>query len=155
MSVARRIVVIEGDEILRKKARPVEMIDQRLVEILEDMAETMYESNGIGIAGPQVGVLRRIFVVDLGDDNGLIEFINPVITNTSGVQVGIEGCLSCPGATGEVERPAELDITALDREGNEFQLHATGLMAVCISHENDHLDGVLFIDKIKGELIHS
>ncbi len=153
--MACRTIVTEGDETLRKTARPVEKIDERLLTLLDDMADTMYEADGIGLAAPQVGVLKRVFVVDLNDGRGLIEFINPVITNRQGIQIGEEGCLSCPGASGAVERPASLDIEATDREGNTFTIHADGLMAVCVSHENDHLDGVLFIDKIEGELTRS
>jgi peptide deformylase len=153
--MALRSLVIDGDDTLRKTAKPVEKIDQHIIDLLEDMAETMYASNGIGIAAPQVGVLRRVFVVDLHDDNGLTEFINPRIVNAQGVQAGIEGCLSCPGISGEVERPEVLDIEAMDRHGGIFRLRATELLAVCISHENDHLDGILFFDKVKGELIRS
>ncbi len=153
--MARRNLVIEGDDTLRKVSRPVEKIDDRILALLDDMAETMYESNGVGIAAPQVGVLKRIFVADVNDGNGLVEFINPRIISVSGIQTGPEGCLSCPGASGEVERPEELEIEATDRDGNRFRLHATELLAVCISHEYDHLEGILFIDKVKGELIRS
>jgi peptide deformylase len=153
--MAYRKIVVEGDETLRKTARPVEKIDARLLSLLDDMAETMYAADGIGLAAPQVGVLKRVFVVDLHDGSGLLEFINPVISNRQGSQTGEEGCLSCPGASGAVERPATLDIEATDRNGNVFTIHADGLMAVCVSHENDHLDGVLFIDKIEGELTRS
>ncbi len=153
--MALRSIVREGDETLRKVARSVDRIDDRLLTLLDDMAQTMYEADGIGLAAPQVGVLKRVFVVDLNDENGLIEFINPLITHRSGSQIGTEGCLSCPGASGEVERPAALDIEATDRHGQLFRIHAEGLLAVCISHENDHLDGVLFIDKVKGDLVRS
>ena len=153
--MAQRSLIFEGDETLRKGAKPVEKIDRHIIDLLEDMAETMYMSNGIGIAAPQVGVLRRIFVIDMHDDSGLIEFINPRIGNAQGSQIGIEACLSCPGMSGEVERPAELDIEATDRNGEIFRIHATEYFAVCISHEYDHLDGILFLDKVKGELIRS
>ncbi len=153
--MALRWIVKEGDEILRTVARPVEQIDERLLTLLDDMAETMRTADGIGLAAPQVGVRKRVFIIDLNDERGLMEFINPAIIHRAGSQIGTEGCLSCPGMSGEVERPAELDIEATDRQGNRFRIHADGLLAVCISHENDHLDGVLFIDQLKGELIRS
>ncbi len=153
--MAKRNILTEGDETLRRKARPVEKIDDRLLSLLDDMAETMYAANGIGLAATQVGVLKRVFVADVNDEHGLVEYINPVISNPTGSQTGPEGCLSCPGAAGDVVRPAELDIEATDRNGNRFRIHATELLAVCVSHETDHLDGVLFIDKVKGELVRS
>jgi peptide deformylase len=116
------------------------------------MAETMrFEGRGIGLAAPQVGVLKRIFVVDVGDEHGLIEFINPEIISAEGCVVGSEGCLSVPGQSGDVERPEKIIIRAQDRNGTSFELMATGLLAVCICHENDHLDGILFIDKVRGQ----
>ena len=146
--MAMREIVVDGDPILRKKSRPVEKFDEKLATLLDDMAETMYfENRGIGIAAPQVGVLRRVFIVDVGDDHGLIEFINPEITYKEGSQIGGEGCLSVPGKTCEVDRPQKIRVKALDRNGNEFELEAEDLLARCICHENDHLDGILFIDK--------
>lgn len=146
--MALRNLVIEGDPLLRKKSRPVDEITPRIIKLLDDLADTMYYDNrGIGIAAPQVGVLRRVFIVDIGDDHGLIEFINPEILETSGSQVGSEGCLSVPGKTCKVDRPFHVKVKALDREGNEFVLEAEDLLARCICHENDHLDGILFIDK--------
>ena len=143
-----RNVVIEGDPILRKKSRPVDEITPRILKLLDDMADTMYYGGrGIGIAAPQVGVLRRVFIVDVGDEHGLIEFINPEILEASGSQTDNEGCLSVPGKTCEVERPSHIKVKATDRNGNEFELEADGLLARCICHENDHLNGVLFIDK--------
>ena len=143
-----RNVVIEGDPILRKKSRPIEEITPRILKLLDDMADTMYyENRGIGIAAPQVGVLRRVFVVDVGDEHGKIEFINPEILEASGSQTDNEGCLSVPGKTCEVERPSHIKVKATNRNGNEFELEADGLLARCICHENDHLNGVLFIDK--------
>ena len=153
--MALRNIVLKEDELLRKTARQVEKIDGRLLALLDDMAETMYAADGVGLAAPQVGVLRRVFVVDVHDGNGLVEFINPVIRNAKGVQTGEEGCLSCPGISGMVDRPEELDVEATDRDGNRFTIHADGLLAVCVSHENDHLDGVLFIDKMKEEPVSS
>ena len=146
--MALRNLVIEGDPLLRKKSRPVDEITPRILKLLDDLADTMYyENRGIGIAAPQVGVLRRVFVVDIGDDHGKIEFINPEIIEASGSQIGGEGCLSVPGKTCEVDRPDHIKVKALDRNGNEFVLEADDLLARCICHENDHLDGILFIDK--------
>jgi peptide deformylase len=152
MHMALREIVIVGDEILRKRSREVTQFDIKLAELLDDMAETMrFEGRGIGLAAPQVGVLKRIFVVDIGDEHGLIEFINPEIISAEGCVVGSEGCLSVPGKSGDVERPETIVIRALDRNGTSFELTATGLLAVCICHENDHLDGILFIDKVRGQ----
>lgn len=150
--MALREIVIVGDDILRKRSREVTQFDDKLFELLDDMAETMrFEGRGIGLAAPQVGVLKRIFVVDVGDEHGLIEFVNPQIISTEGSVIGPEGCLSVPGKSGDVERPEKLTIKAQDRNGTFFELTATGLLTVCICHENDHLDGVLFIDKVRGQ----
>lgn len=146
--MALRNLVLEGDPLLRKTSRPVEEITPRIIKLLDDMADTMYYGGrGIGIAAPQVGVLRRVFIVDVGDEHGLIEFINPEILEVSGSQIDNEGCLSVPGKTCEVERPSHIKVKAMDRNGNEFELEADGLLARCICHENDHLNGILFIDK--------
>ncbi len=153
--MALRNIVLEHEELIRKKSRPVEEINDRIITLLDDMADTMYyENRGIGIAAPQVGVLRRVFIVDVGDEHGLIEFINPEITRREGTQVYSEGCLSVPGKTAEVERPAEITVKALDRNGKEFTLDADGLLAVCICHEYDHLDGILFVDKAIDGIIY-
>ena len=146
--MALRNLVIEGDPLLRKTSRPVDEITPRIIKLLDDMADTMYYGGrGIGLAAPQVGVLRRVFIVDVGDEHGLIEFINPEILEADGSQIDNEGCLSVPGKTCEVERPSHIKVKATDRDGNEFELEADGLLARCICHENDHLNGVLFIDK--------
>ena len=146
--MALRNLVLEGDPLLRKTSRPVDEITPRIIKLLDDMADTMYYGGrGIGIAAPQVGVLRRVFIVDVGDEHGLIEFINPEILEVSGSQTDNEGCLSVPGKTCEVERPSHIKVKATNRNGNEFELEADGLLARCICHENDHLNGVLFIDK--------
>ena len=152
--MALRNIVLEHEDLIRKKSRPVEEINDRIITLLDDMADTMYyENRGIGIAAPQVGVLRRVFVVDVGDEHGKLEFINPEITYREGTQVFCEGCLSVPGKSADVERPEKIKIKALDREGKEFELEADGLLAVCICHEYDHLEGVLFIDKaIDGKI---
>ena len=155
--MALRNIVMENDPLLRKTSRPVEEITPRIIKLLDDMAETMYYDNrGVGLAAPQVGVLRRVFVVDVGDDHGLLEFINPEIIETEGEQEYQEGCLSVPGKTAKVIRPAKVKIKALNRDGEEFVLEATDLLAVCICHENDHLNGVLFTDKaVNGEIFYA
>jgi peptide deformylase len=151
--LALRQILKDGDETLRKISRPVTVFDDKLQTVIDDMFETMYAGHGIGLAAPQVGLLKRIFVMDLQDGNGQVVAINPQITQTEGIQIGQEGCLSIPGKYGDVERPAMLVLEALDRTGQPFSLAATGLKAICICHETDHLDGILFRDKVKGPLI--
>lgn len=138
-----------GDDILRKNSRKVDEINDRIVTLVKDMIDTMYEANGVGLAAPQVGILKRIFVIDVYDGEGARIFINPEIIETSGEQVDSEGCLSIPGEEGEVKRPSKVSIKALDLEGKEFTLEAEGLLARAICHENDHLNGVLFVDYLK------
>ena len=146
--MALRNIVTEGDPILRKRSREIEEISPRIVKLIDDMAETMYYDNrGIGIAAVQVGVLRRAFVIDIGDEHGRINFINPEITLREGAQKCSEGCLSVPGKSAEDMRPSKVHIKALDINGNPFEMDAEGLLADCICHEYDHLDGILFIDK--------
>lgn len=136
-----------GDDVLAKRCREVEVIDGRITELLDDMADTMYDANGVGLAAPQVGILKRIAVIDVGD--GIIELINPVITERSDEkQCGVEGCLSAPGRYGEVERPAKVTVKAIDRNGEEFEVVGEGLLAVALCHEIDHLDGNVFLDKV-------
>lgn len=135
-----------GDDVLRKKCRIVEEIDDRILVLLDDMADTLYDSNGVGLAAPQVGVLKRIAVIDVGD--GLIELINPEIIAQSGVQDGAEGCLSVPGKYGNVKRPKKVTVRATDRNGNEFEITGEDLLARAFCHELDHLDGVVFVDKV-------
>ncbi len=144
--MALRNIVVEGDEILRKRSREVAEVDDRTRMILDDMLETMHNGEGVGIAGPQVGILRRMFIVEAEEGNPIV-FINPKILEKSGSQSGEEGCLSVPGYYGTVERPEKLKVSALDRGGNPFELEAEGFLAVVISHEYDHLEGILFIDK--------
>ncbi len=135
-----------GDEILSKKSRKVEVIDQRILALLDDMAETMKQADGVGLAAPQVGVLKRVVVIDVGD--GVLELINPVIVSVGGTQRAVEGCLSVPGKYGEVIRPANIVVNALDRHGNAFEVMGEDLLARALAHEIDHLDGELFVDKV-------
>ncbi|HHW47148.1 MAG TPA: peptide deformylase [Clostridiaceae bacterium] len=143
--MAVRIIRKEGDEILRKKAKKVDEINAKILTLLKDMAETMYKANGVGLAAPQVGILKRMVVIDIGD--GLIELINPEIVEQSGEQLEIEGCLSIPGIYGEVKRPARVKVEALNSKGEKIAVEGTGLLAVALCHEIDHLDGILFKDK--------
>ena len=133
------------DEILFKKSRPVTAFDERLRELLDDMADTMYGANGVGLAAVQVGILKRICVID--DGEGLIELINPVITEESGSQTGTEGCLSFPGKWGIVTRPEHVTVRAFDRDGNEVEFKGSGLLARAFCHEIEHLDGHAFVEK--------
>jgi len=134
------------DDVLRKESKPVEKIDERILQLLDDMAETMRHVDGVGLAAPQVGILRRVVVIDVGE--GLIELINPEILETSGQQQGAEGCLSIPGVRGEVIRPEKGRGKALNRKGEPIEITGTGLLARALCHEIDHLDGILFIDKV-------
>lgn len=135
-----------GDELLRKKSRKVDKIDERILTLIEDMKETMYSANGVGLAAPQVGILKRIVVIDIGE--GPIAFINPEILETRGSYIDSEGCLSIPGEDGEVERPEYVKAKALNEKGQEVIVEGRELMARAMCHEFDHLDGVLFIDKL-------
>ena len=148
-SVYVRNIRINGDEVLRKKCKDVTEITPRTLKLIKDMADTMYEADGVGLAAPQVGILQRIFVIDVFDDHGLRVFINPEILEVSGSQVGEEGCLSVPGEAAEVERPNYVKVKALNEKGEEFILEGTELLARAILHENDHLNGKLFIDYLK------
>ncbi len=145
--MAIRNIVKLGDDVLRKTCRTQLNFDEKLATILDDMAETMYKAEGVGLAAPQVGILRRFCVVDVGD--GLIELINPVITEKSGSQVGQEGCLSVPDRFDDVERPMKVTVRAQDRNGNNIVITAEGFKARAFCHEIDHLDGILYIDRIK------
>ena len=139
--MALRNIVKEGDEVLRKKCRAVDKIDDRILTILDDMAETLYDSGGVGLAAPQVGILRRIVVIDVGE--GLIELINPEIIEKDGEVSDSEGCLKY----GEVVRPAYVKVKALNRQGEEAEYEGTELLARAFCHEIDHLDGILYIDR--------
>ncbi|MCQ2449878.1 MAG: peptide deformylase [Clostridia bacterium] len=146
--MALRNIVKLGDDVLRKTCRTQLTFDERLHQILDDMAETMYHADGVGLAAPQIGILRRYCVIDVGD--GLIELINPVIEKRSGEQTGDEGCLSIPGRFDPVTRPMKVTVRAQDRNGKTFTLKAEELKARALCHEIDHLDGVLFIDHVKN-----
>lgn len=143
--MAVRNIRKDGDEVLRKKSREVDEINDKIRILLRDMAETLYKADGVGLAAPQVGILKRIVVIDAGD--GLLELINPVITGQSGEQTYIEGCLSIPGIYGEMLRPAKVTVQALNARGEKIEITGEGLLAVALCHEIDHLDGILFKDK--------
>lgn len=145
--MALRNIVQVGDPILRKKSREVGEITERIRILIDDMIETMQDAEGVGLAAPQVGVLKRIFVVDVGE--GPIVLVNPEIVEQSGEQTGTEGCLSVPDRSGDVTRPNYVKIKGLDREGNEVEYEGTELLARAFCHENDHLNGVIYTDHVK------
>ena len=137
-----------GDPVLKKISEPVKRIDKKVKRILKDMEDTLYKSkNGIGLAAPQVGILQRIVVIDLQDGNGLLELINPVITRKEGSQIAGEGCLSVPNFEGEVERAVYVECEYTDSKNQKQFIATDGLLAICLQHEIDHLDGILFTDK--------
>lgn len=140
--MAIRQIVKEGDDVLTKKCRPVVKFDGRLAELIDDMAETMHRAKGVGLAAPQVGILRRVVVVDIGD--GVIELVNPKIIAYSGEQESLEGCLSCPGEWGITRRPNYVKVKAQDRYGKEFVIEGRELLAKAFCHELDHLEGIIF-----------
>ncbi len=144
--MALRKIVKDGDEILKKKCKPVDEINDRVRQILDDMVETMRENCGVGLAAPQVGIMRRMFVAE-PDEEGVFYMINPEIIEEKGSEIKEEGCLSVPGYTGYVERPEYIKIRALDRDGNEVIYEAEGFKARVFCHENDHLDGILYYEK--------
>ena len=144
--MAVRNIVQIGDDVLRKKCRPVEQITPKTLQLLDDMAETMRAAQGVGLAAPQVGILRRIVVVEVEEGN-LIELINPKIIAYAGEQVGTEGCLSVPGKWGTVKRPMHVTVRALNRHGEEFEITGSEFLARAFCHELDHLDGVLFLER--------
>jgi peptide deformylase len=139
------------DPILRKKARPVVKIDKRLLTLLDDMVETMKKAEGVGLAAPQVGILKRVVVIADMDEDKIIELINPEIIAQSGEQVGPEGCLSFPGMSGTVKRPEQVTVRAMDRNGEIREVTGTGIIARAFCHEIDHLDGIVFLDKVIPE----
>lgn len=143
-SMAKRNIVFETDATLRKKSRDVTEFNEKLWQLLDDMAETMYSADGVGLAAVQVGVLRNVVTVDTGDK--LYEIINPIFLEQSGEQIGAEGCLSSPDEYGEVKRPMHVIVKALDRNGKPFQIEGEDLLARALCHEIDHLNGILFKD---------
>ena len=134
-----------GDDVLRKKAKPVKAVNGSIQKMLDEMAETMYQESGIGLAAPQVGFSKRVLVADVGD--GLVCLVNPELVSAFGTQLGMEACLSIPDVVGEVERYANIRVTGLDRNGRQIWIDAEGLLARCLQHEIDHLDGILFTDR--------
>lgn len=141
-------VVEYGDSVLKDKAKEVVKINQSILKLLDNMKDTMYAYKGVGLAAPQVGVSKRVIVLDVGE--GLVELINPVVTNTFGEETETEGCLSLPGIIGDVIRAANVTVRGLNRNGEEITLSGSGYFARAIQHEVDHLDGVLFIDKARN-----
>ena len=142
----RKIVKLGEDDILRKHCRKVDKFDKRLGVLLDDMAETLYDADGAGLAAPQVGILKRAVVIDVGE--GLIELVNPEILSSEGEQMCIEGCLSVPGRRGRVLRPEKVRVHAQDRKGRHIELEGEGFLANAICHELDHLDGIIYTDKM-------
>ena len=139
----RKIMTVK-EPCLHKVCRPVEKFDSKLHRLLDDMKETLAEANGVGLAAPQVGILRRVVVVDTGEE--MLELVNPELLETSGEQIGSEGCLSVPGKYGIVKRPNYAKVRAYDRDGNEFEVEGEELMARCFCHELDHLDGIVYTE---------
>lgn len=148
--MAIRTIRLEDDPVLSKKCRPVEKMTDKIHQLIDDMLDTMYEANGVGLAAPQVGILKKVVVVDVGD--GPIVLINPQILETEGEQTGDEGCLSVPGMAGEVTRPNYVKVKALNEEMEEFEIEGTELLARAFCHEIDHLDGIMYTSLVKGGL---
>jgi peptide deformylase len=148
--MALRTIRIQGDPVLEKTCKEVKEVTPRILELIEDMLETMYEANGVGLAAPQVGILKRVVVIDIGD--GPLVMINPTILETDGEQTGDEGCLSLPGKAGTVTRPNYVKARAYDEDMHPFEVEATELLARAICHELDHLDGHMYTEKVEGAL---
>ena len=144
--MALRNIVKFGEDVLKKKCREVTAFDDKLWVLLDDMRETMAAANGVGLAAPQVGILRKVVVIDLGEEDGILELINPVITHTEGSYTDVEGCLSVPGKYGLVKRPYYAKVRAQDREGNWYEAEGEELIARCFCHELDHLDGIVYTE---------
>ena len=145
--MALRKILTDKEPALHKVCKPVTAFDDKLHKLLDDMAETLIESGGVGLAAPQVGILRRVFLVDIGaEENEIVEFINPEILETDGEQVGPEGCLSVPGKYGLVKRPYYAKVRAQDRNGEWFEAEGEDLIGRCFCHENDHLDGIIYTE---------
>lgn len=148
--MALRTIRIMGDEVLTKKSREIKEVTPRIRELIDDMLDTLYDANGVGLAAPQVGVLKRLVVIDVGE--GPIVLINPVILESSGEQTGDEGCLSLPGKAGEVMRPNYVKVRACDENMEEFEIEGTELLARAFCHEIDHLEGHMYVEKVNGEV---
>ena len=148
--MAIRVIRTEEDPVLRKISKPVKEVTPKIITLIDDMLDTMYEAMGVGLAAPQVGILKRIVVIDVGE--GPIVLINPEILETSGEQTGDEGCLSVPGMAGQVTRPNYVKVKALDIDMNEVEYEGEGLLARAFCHEIDHLDGHLYVEKVEGQL---
>lgn len=140
-------IVKKGDSVLRKRAKEVSEVTPQVQKLIKNMAETMYKSNGVGLAAPQVGFSKRVIVVDVGDENGLFAVVNPVIVKKSGTQNGPEGCLSCPEEYGDVLRAKHIVVQGLNENGEAIEIEASDFLARAFQHEIDHLDGILFVDK--------
>lgn len=152
--MAYRIIKVEGNPILAKKSRPVVDFDDRLFTLLEDMKDTLYRADGVGLAAVQIGVLRRVVVIDVGDEHGFMELINPQIIEQRGEQIEFEGCLSLPEKSGKTKRPMYVKVSAQDRNGKKFEVDGEGLLARCFCHEIDHLDGIVFTQRLaEGERV--
>ncbi len=151
--MAIRTIREQGDEILGKKCKEIKEMNRRLSTLIDDMLDTMYEAAGVGLAAPQVGILKRVVVIDVSENGDQpIIMINPEILEVSGEQTGEEGCLSVPGKSGVVTRPNYVKARALDRNMKEYEIEGTELLARAICHELDHLDGILYVEKVEGEL---
>ncbi|KGE16716.1 peptide deformylase [Paenibacillus wynnii] len=144
--MAIRMIVLEPDDVLHKRAKEVAVVTSNVKKLLDDMAHTMYDAEGVGLAAPQVGILKRLIVIDADDENGLIKMINPEIIHSEGEQLGPEGCLSIPGINGDVRRAETVTVRGLNRDGEEITITGSGLLARAFQHEIDHLNGVLFTD---------
>ena len=152
--MALRTIREYGDDVLARRCKEIKEITPRIRELVDDMIETMYDANGVGLAAPQVGVLKRLFVIDVSaEGDSPIVFINPEILETSGEQTGYEGCLSIPGKSGIVTRPNYVKAKATNLEGEEFIIEGEELLARAILHENDHLDGHMYVEKVEGDLV--
>ncbi len=150
--MALRKIVEKGDDVLNKKCREVVKFDDRLSELIDDMIDTLRDSGGVGLAAPQVGVLRRVVVIEIDPEQGVIELVNPEIVESSGKQVGLEGCLSLPGKWGIASRPYRVKVKAQNRKGEEFTVSGEALLARAFCHELDHLEGVLYDTKVERML---
>lgn len=146
--MALREIRTEGDACLSKVCRRVDKFDERLNILIEDMKETLAKADGVGLAAPQVGILKRVVVIDLGENGGMKEFVNPEIIKTEGSYVDAEACLSVPGKMGNVERPVKTTVRAFDKDGNEFEFTGEELYSRCLCHETDHLNGILYTSKV-------